>query len=167
MDIAAVDAVIADAAQRAIEQDDFETSGSAAPREAVSPTESTEREGAESPRRVVKGGDASMRRVKPKESRRKSGDADLDGEFARPNEQRSDSAAAQEREALVESPAASEPPDPRLRARATRAALRGMAAMNEPWSRWTPPTRYMVLAFTLLNITLAGVAYIIVLSRWL
>ncbi|MCC6909988.1 MAG: hypothetical protein IT430_18795 [Phycisphaerales bacterium] len=169
MDIAAVDAVIADAAQRAMEQDEFETGAgdeAVAMAGAASPADSAERVDGESPRRVVKSGDASMRRVKPNSNRRSTGAADLDGGFAKSDGPRRDSAAQQEREALVETPTASEPPDSRWRARAVRAALRGMAAMNEPWSRWTPPTRYVVLAFTVLNITLAGVAYIIVLSRW-
>lgn len=184
-DLASVDAVIADAAQRALEADDFESIGagpdggdhpSLAPAAPASRTASTAQAApvpalapAAPPRRaaVVKGGDASMRREKPKKTRPSAADAGLDGNLRPP---------------AAESPEAPAPPlpgaessswlrpllartAPGLRARIAEGTLQTLATMNSPWKSWSPATRKAILAITFVNMVLAVGAYVVLLKR--
>ncbi len=185
IDLAAVDAVIADAAQRAMEEDEFESglAGSTQDAQTIDPpvTPPASREACEpesehvptapaaapppAPKRklVVKGGDASMRREKPKK-RPPARDRDLDGEFPTAPIEERDSTESDDDQPLLSSQ--EDQDDLTLRSRVTRFTFRQMAAMNAPWHSWTKQTRYAVLGITFLNVLLATVAYYILLRRW-
>ncbi len=182
VDLAAVDAVIADAALKALEED-VEPADEATPSvgampaprtgAGVGPTVAASAAAssgvpAVSRKPVVKGGDASMRRGKKK---RVAPDSDLDGDFARPSPEPEPSA---EESAVPTEPApmpepggnvASSSPRAPIVQRLGRFALTGLAALNAPWHTWPLLTRYAVLALTLGNVLLAAIAFTVVLSR--
>lgn len=177
IDLAAVDAVIADAAQRAMEEDDFEV-GSARgigddqtidpPVTSPAPTAAANAADPAPPpapkrKLVVKGGDASMRRDKSK--RRRPSVSDLDGHPSAASVEERDSIESDDPQPHTS--VEDEQPEVRLRARVARFTFRQMAAMNAPWHSWTVQTRYAVLGITFLNIALAAVAYFILLRRWI
>lgn len=170
-DIAEVDAVIAEAARLALEDDSF---GAA---EADRGAASRGPDGAElraadasRPKAIPKGGDVSMRR--DKRQRRVQKGADLDGEF--PGAAPIAPAAAladvdggddDSLEFALPPTEVAAPAVSGWKQRLRRGTLSVLAAANAPWHAWPPITRAAVLALTIGNGLLALVAFAVVLRR--
>lgn len=170
-DIAEVDAVIAEAARLALEDDSFGAAEADRGAAARGPG------GAESlaadasrPKAIPKGGDVSMRR--DKRQRRVQKGADLDGEF--PGAAPIAPAAAladvdggddDSLEFALPPTEGTAPVGSGWKQRMRRATLSLLAAANAPWHAWPPITRAAVLALTIGNGLLALVAFAVVLRR--
>lgn len=170
-DIAEVDAVIAEAARLALEDDSF---GAA---EADRGAASRGPDGAElraadasRPKAIPKGGDVSMRR--DKRQRRVQKGADLDGEFPgaapiAPAEAPADVDGGDDDslEFALPPTEVAAPAGSGWKQRLRRGTLSVLAAANAPWHAWPPITRAAVLALTIGNGLLALVAFAVVLRR--
>lgn len=177
VDLSEVDAVIADAAERAMEEEDFDSSA-AEPSEATGPA-ALPAAGAKAgpagaaaparPKAVKKGGDASMRREKRK---RKPPDVDLDGDFtstapltATPDDRADDSAEESNEDLTFEPVASVESPPEGWIEMIRRHAMTTLSLANSPWHTWSVVTRCAVLAVTIGNGLLALIAFVVVLRR--
>lgn len=170
-DIAEVDAVIAEAARLALEDDSFgaaETDRGAAARG----PDGAELRAADAsrPKAVPKGGDVSMRR--DKRQRRVQKGADLDGEFpcaapVAPAEAPADVEGGDDDslEFALPPTEVAAPAGSGWKQRLHRGTLSLLAAANAPWHAWPPITRAAVLALTIGNGLLALIAFAVVLRR--
>ncbi len=174
-DLSEVDAVIAEAAQRALEDDAFEVGQGAhqsasAPSGPAAPAPSAPAAAADAgrPKAVLKGGDASMRR--DKRQRRVQQGTDLDGDLLRPAPvaPTGDPTASSDDDVIDFASSATTAEDAKeadWKIRLCRSTLHLLALANAPWRNWPPITRAAVLALTIGNGLLALVAFTVVLRR--
>ena len=174
VDLASVDAVIADAAQRALDEDDFETGDpgrDVAPEPGRAPVVATASTPAPPatprPELVPKGGDKSMRREKPRPVRLSVSDSRLDGDPPPTPVQVPKPVAPTPREEPSWLRTFLFQTTPRLAKQAADPTLRCMAVLNSPWKSWSPSTRKAIMAITCVNIVLAVGAYYVLLRRWI
>lgn len=165
IDIAAVDAVIADAAQRAMEQDDLDGSDPTVERSQPDDEQPAAGQAAQSqvapPGAVRKGGNVSMRDnppPRPPAAAPKPADAERAPEKAEPARDTPSGRSTQPAAATL---------DPSLKARLLRLTLQGLARLNAPWHSWPPVTRYALLGLTAANLVFAAAAYVLLIKRWL
>ncbi|MCL4198751.1 MAG: hypothetical protein KJZ69_14785 [Phycisphaerales bacterium] len=170
-DIAEVDAVIAEAARLALEDDSFGAAEADRGAAARGPDRAELRAAdASRPKAIPKGGDVSMRR--DKRQRRVQKGADLDGEFPgaasiAPAEAPADVDGGDDDslEFALPPTEVAAPAGSGWKQRLRRGTLSVLAAANAPWHAWPPITRAAVLALTIGNGLLALVAFAVVLRR--
>ncbi len=183
VDLASLDAVIADAAQRAMEEDEFgaidpsrrdgdapRPTASATPAGGTPPAPATAPAASAptaAPRRepVAKGGDAPPRREMPAPARPRACDIDLDGDFPAPAVKAPAPPAPSPAEKASWLRTALSWSDP-LRGIVAGSALRALTVINSPWKKCSPSTQKAVLALTFVNVVLALGAGYVLLRRW-